>query len=52
MGCAESRSTWFQQVGVAMFSTGNFKNVVGSTTIEINAAESFFADVVSGRISR
>ena len=41
-----------QQVGVAMFSTGNFKNVVGSTTIEINAAESFFADVVSGRISR
>ena len=51
MGCAV-KINMVQQVGVAMFSTGSFKNVVGSTTIEINAAESFFADVVSGRISR
>ena len=40
-----------QQVGVAMFSTGNFKNVVGCTTIEINPAESSFADEVSDRVS-
>jgi hypothetical protein len=27
------------QVGVAMFSTGNFKNLVGCSSVEINPGE-------------